>query len=63
MLRTCLKTVKSILPHTRRAPAHKNTERQTDLRSEKEMRDQLSEKQVDKMVDDSFPASDPPGNY
>lgn len=28
-----------------------------------EMREKMSEKQVDKMVKDSFPASDPPSTY
>lgn len=30
---------------------------------EKKMRDHLSEKQIDHMVEDSFPASDPPSTY
>jgi hypothetical protein len=30
---------------------------------EKELRENLSEKQIDNMVDDSFPASDPPSTY
>ncbi len=30
---------------------------------EKELRDSLSESQVDHMVEDSFPASDPPSTY
>lgn len=31
--------------------------------SDRELREHLSEKQVDKMVADSFPASDPPSTY
>lgn len=30
---------------------------------EKELREHLTQKQVDKMVADSFPASDPPSTY
>ena len=30
---------------------------------DKELRENLSEKQVDNMVQDSFPASDPPSTY
>lgn len=33
------------------------------LEEDKALRDQLSNKQVDKMVADSFPASDPPSTY
>ncbi|MFT3998393.1 MAG: hypothetical protein QM667_13405 [Asticcacaulis sp.] len=53
--------LKSLLPGHHRKTTEK--ELKEDLKCEKTMRDQLSEKQVDKMVDDSFPASDPPGNY
>lgn len=63
MLRTLLKPVKSVLPHTGKPPEHNNPERRKDLKTEKDMREDLSENQVDKIVDDSFPASDPPGNY
>lgn len=31
--------------------------------NDRELREHLSEKQVDKMVADSFPASDPPSTY
>ncbi len=31
--------------------------------NDRELRAQLSEKKVDKMVADSFPASDPPSTY
>lgn len=30
---------------------------------EKEIREDLNEKQIDHMVEDSFPASDPPATY
>lgn len=33
------------------------------LQEHKELRENLSEKQIDNMVDDSFPASDPPSTY
>lgn len=33
------------------------------IEQEKELREHLSECQVDKMVEDSFPASDPPSTY
>lgn len=33
------------------------------VHADKEMREQLSERQIDKMVADSFPASDPPSTY
>ncbi len=33
------------------------------LKGEKKLRDDLSEEQVDHMVEDSFPASDPPSSY
>jgi hypothetical protein len=33
------------------------------VRETREMREQLSEKQVDKTIADSFPASDPPAWY
>lgn len=31
--------------------------------AEKELRETLSEKQIDRMIEDSFPASDPPSTY
>lgn len=37
--------------------------RRKTLREEKHQRENLSEKQIDKMVMDSFPASDPPSTY
>ncbi|MCE3255775.1 MAG: hypothetical protein K0R25_1269 [Rickettsiaceae bacterium] len=33
------------------------------IKEEKEVRENLTEKQIDKMVKDSFPASDPPSTY
>jgi len=33
------------------------------IRAEKKMREHLSEDQIDDMLDDSFPASDPPSTY
>lgn len=32
-------------------------------REDKKMRENLSERQIDKMVEASFPASDPPSTY
>lgn len=32
-------------------------------RLDKKLRNHLSERQIDKMVEDSFPASDPPSTY
>lgn len=37
--------------------------RQECIHHDKEMRDGLSEKQIDRMVEASFPASDPPSTY
>jgi hypothetical protein len=37
---------------------HKNC-----IHAEKELRENLDEKQIDKMIKDSFPASDPPSTY
>lgn len=33
------------------------------VEEEKQIRENLTEKQIDKMVKDSFPASDPPSTY
>jgi len=33
------------------------------VHADKEVRAHLSEKQIDNMVEDSFPASDPPSTY
>jgi hypothetical protein len=33
------------------------------LRAEKKQMDNLNEDQIDSMIDDTFPASDPPGTY
>lgn len=37
--------------------------RQAQPRKDKSLREHLSETQIDKMVMDSFPASDPPSTY
>lgn len=37
--------------------------RKSVIRKDKKLRDELSEKQIDKMLSDSFPASDPPSTY
>ncbi|MDI7775343.1 hypothetical protein [Asticcacaulis sp. EMRT-3] len=37
--------------------------RKACLRADKKMRDNLDEGQIDEMVDESFPASDPPASY
>ena len=34
-----------------------------DVKKDKEIRDNLTEKQVDKSIQDSFPASDPASTY
>lgn len=39
------------------------TPHSTVIRHEKRLRDGLDEGQVDAMIDDSFPASDPPSTY
>ncbi|MGA9657836.1 MAG: hypothetical protein WBQ60_01875 [Asticcacaulis sp.] len=39
------------------------TPKSTVQHQEKQMRDNLNEDQIDAMIDDSFPASDPPSNY
>lgn len=41
----------------RRTPAR------TCLRADKKLRNNLDEGQIDSMIDDSFPASDPPSSY
>ncbi|ESQ94076.1 hypothetical protein [Asticcacaulis benevestitus] len=41
----------------------RTTPHSTHLRRDKEMRDRLDEDQIDSMIDDSFPASDPPSSY
>lgn len=41
----------------------RTTPHKTAKRNERKLRDNLDEGQVDSMVDDSFPASDPPSNY
>jgi len=33
------------------------------IRKDKRLRNHMSERQIDKMVEDSFPASDPPSTY
>ncbi len=37
--------------------------RQAAIKKDKELRDNLSEKQIDHAIEDSFPASDPPSTY
>ncbi len=39
------------------------TPHRTVMKHEKRLRDNLGEGQVDAMIDDSFPASDPPSTY
>ncbi len=39
------------------------TPHSTVMKHEKRLRDGLGEGQVDSMIDDSFPASDPPSTY
>ena len=45
-------------PKHRQDKDHEQTARQ-----DKEMREQQTEEEIDKTLKDSFPASDPPGNY
>ena len=33
------------------------------VQEDRELRDNMSERKIDKMVSDSFPASDPPSTY
>lgn len=42
---------------------HGSPSRTECVHADKEIRDHLNERQVDKMVEDSFPASDPPSTY
>jgi len=39
------------------------TPHRTQLRHDRKLRDNLCEDQIDSMIDDSFPASDPPSSY
>lgn len=39
------------------------TPHSTCIRGEKKLRNNMAEDQVDSMIDDSFPASDPPSTY
>ena len=41
----------------------RTTPTKTCLRADKKMREELDEDQIDSMIDDSFPASDPPSSY
>jgi len=41
----------------------RTTPKRTAMRNEKKIRDNLDEDQIDSMVDDTFPASDPPSTY
>jgi hypothetical protein len=41
----------------------RTTPTRTCLRADKKLRDNLDEGQIDSMIDDSFPASDPPSSY
>jgi hypothetical protein len=41
----------------------RRTPSRTCLRADKKLRDNLDEDQIDAMIDDSFPASDPPSSY
>jgi len=42
---------------------HIPASRKVCLHAEKELRNHLSERQIDRMVEASFPASDPPSTY
>jgi|GEM_PF-1194017 len=41
----------------------RTTPHRTQLRHDRKLRDNLDEDQIDSMIDDSFPASDPPSSY
>lgn len=41
----------------------KQTPLEECVKKDIELRENLSEKQIDKMVEDTFPASDPPSTY
>ena len=41
----------------------RRTPHTTVIRDDRRMRDNLNETQIDAMIDDSFPASDPPSSY
>ena len=43
---------------TAKRPTHEQV-----VKKEKELRENLTEKEIDNMVEDSFPASDPPSTY
>lgn len=43
---------------TAKRPTHEQV-----VKKEKELRENLTEKEIDDMVEDSFPASDPPSTY
>jgi hypothetical protein len=57
-MKTALTFVSSFLNGFFRVTPHK-----TAMRHEKKIRDGLDDNQVDSMIDDSFPASDPPSTY
>ncbi len=42
---------------------HRQIPQEQCIQEAQELREHLSEKQIDKMVADSFPASDPPSTY
>ena len=41
----------------------RRTPHSTCMRHDRQMRDNMGEDQLDAMIDDSFPASDPPSSY
>lgn len=57
-MKTAITFVSSFLNGFFRVTPHK-----TAMRREKKIRDGLDDDQVDSMIDDSFPASDPPSTY
>jgi hypothetical protein len=57
-MKTAYTFVTSFLNGFFRVTPHKTT-----MRREKKIRDGLDDDQVDSMIDDSFPASDPPSTY
>lgn len=40
-----------------------NKSREESIREDKEVREHMSERELDKVVEDTFPASDPPARY
>jgi hypothetical protein len=57
--------VRELTPSRKAEEPHvlKNITQKDTIRRDKKMRKNINEKQIDKTLKDSFPASDPPGGY